>query len=257
MRYRIRSLTFIPLVALLTCGGCSWLFPKKVDLDLDYANTSLGFRNSGAFSPGRLYLWDQDENKLVVLSSDIPLSQSVPSTPSTLKATSVTGFSIEGKADVVTQFKADIEAEVKKKLNFSAENASRIDATGNMGAMTKAYRNLHESDVNAFTAWRVGDATDHPEHFKYVLLTDVVTASEESIDVSGEKSGGLGISVADEWGADIRVKIPKDVSASCSGERAVCYFDAVVYKVFLNEKNNLDYEPVGFSKEKLSQAFKK
>ena len=252
-----RFCILMSLLALGACGGTD--LPNaatRATVNLDYASTSLGYRNSGALSSGRLMLWDTAADELVTLQSDIPLGNRAPTPPVRLEATSVRGASISGSVDLPKTVNTRIATELRNNLTFSISDAVRINATGVYSGISQAYRDLIDEGVNAFSAWRVADVTGQPSRYKYVLVTDEIRASDELLALDKSFSSDASFSIVDTVEGEVKVIIPASNTAKCSGAGVICYVNVSVLKVFLNDDGNLDYSPASFNSEKLVKALR-
>lgn len=247
----------ILLILSFALVGCNGTTPTaRAVLDLDYANTSLGFRNSGALSAGRLLLWDQQEQTLVTLQSDIALATLPPTSPVNLEASSVQGVTVSASVSLTDEAQAAIASEVRNNVSFVVQDAVRLNSTRIYSGLSNAYEQLTASGVNAFAAWRVADATGSPDRFKYVLLIDEIRASSETLSYENSSTNSASFSIIDRVSGEIRVEIPSNSTAECSGENVTCYFNASVIRAFINENGNLDYSPAAFSRTALVDAFR-
>lgn len=238
--------------------GCADAPPAtRAVLDLDYASTSLGFRNSGALSAGRLLLWDQREQTLVTLQSDIALSSLPPTAPVKLEASSVQGVTVSASVNLTEEAQAAIASEIRSNVAFEVEDAVRLNSTRVYDGLSKAYRDLASSGVNAYAAWRVGDATGNPDRYKYVLLVDEIRASSESLSYQNSNTSSASFTIVDSVSGEIRVEIPSNSTAKCIGENVTCYFNVSVIRAFINDNGNLDYSPAAFSSSALVAALRK
>ncbi len=224
-------------------------------IGLDYASTSLGFRNSGALSPGRLMLWDTAEGELVDLERGIPMAVGSTTTPTDMQARDVNGVTIAAAGgDIGRAANGQIRAAVSRDLEIIVrEVATRT-------ALSQAYVARRNEDADPERAWRVADATGDPARYHYVLLVDPVRASSEQVRFVTETGGSVGVNIVNTAQGDISVRVPTDTQASCaqsSGDRPICFINAEVLKVFLNANRNLDYEPVGYSRAALSDALRR
>lgn len=254
-KYTMKRLLFVLAFALV---GCMDTPPTtRAILDLDYASTSLGFRNSGALSAGRLLLWDQQDQTLVTLQSDIALSTLPPTTPVKLEASSVQGVTVSASVKLTDEAQAAIASEVRSNVAFEVKDAVRLNSTRVYDGLSSAYRDLTASGVNAFAAWRVADATENPDRYKYVLLVDEIRASSENITYQNSSTSSASFTIVDSINGDIRVEIPSNSTAKCSGENVTCYFNASVIRAFINDTGNLDYSPAAFSTSALVDALRK
>ncbi|MEM8538427.1 MAG: hypothetical protein AAGF56_11285 [Pseudomonadota bacterium] len=264
----MRILLIIAGLALLP--GCFGNQTDVASLDMNFAKTSLGFRNTGNLSSGTLYLWDQAEgqNSLVRIASDIPLVERQPNPPGNRVATSVTGFAIQTSAQLTDAAIGEIQSEVINSVSFSSTNAITLENPQPERAMSATYaaqRREHEANPgetsNPFVSWRVADATQQPDRYKYVLLNNAVLASAESLSYNNEAGTTFDFDVPTGDGVNLNVRFNDSSSQSCTetvaGQRATCYISAKVYRVFLNEANNLDYAPVAASNNALADAFRR
>ncbi|MEL6753219.1 MAG: hypothetical protein AAFO57_04270, partial [Pseudomonadota bacterium] len=222
----------------------------------DYANTSLGYRNSGALSAGRLMLWDVQENDLITLAADVPVATLSPTPPVRLEATSIRGASFTASADIPETTSARISSEVRNNLSFSISDAVRINAAETYSAISRSYTTLISSGVNAFTAWRIADVTGMPDRYKFVLVTDEIRASDETVSLDSTFASGVEFAIEDTASGTVQVSIPSTTTAKCSGEEVICYVNVSVLTVFINDTGNLDYSPSGFDAIKLVNALR-
>ncbi|MBP7000530.1 hypothetical protein [Amaricoccus sp.] len=257
--------TFVCLIALAGCGGtptprAGGAPPGTAMIGLEYASTSLGFRNSGDLAPGRLYLWDLAGGDLVDIEAGIPLKVLSSSPPADRVASQVEGFTLAAGADVAGQARGEVRAAVSRDLRLDVTQASRDENADPRGAISAVYRARQAAGEDAFTGWRVRDATGNPDRYRYVLLVDPVRAASESVRFASQSGGSAGVGVVDTVVGSVEVSVPAETAASCrqsTGERPICFLNARVLRPFLNAANNLDYEPVAYSKEALSGAFRK
>ena len=217
----MRLVLFVVACALVGCTNTP--STTRAVLDLDYASTSLGFRNSGALSAGRLFLWDQQEQTLVTLQSDIELSTLPPTTPVKLQASSVQGVSVSASVNLTDEAQAAIASEVRSNVAFEVADAVRLNSTHIYDSLSRAYRDLVASGVNAHAAWRVSDATGNPNRFKYVLLVDEIRASSENLSYQNSSTNSASFTIVDSVSGEIRVEIPSNSTAKCSGQNVTCY----------------------------------
>jgi hypothetical protein len=261
--FRTRVAFLVGCLGMLAACGPTINTPTNgnvASIGLDYASTSLGFRNSGALSSGRLMLWDTEADDLVDLESDIPLPVSSLSPPADLAATNVNGVTVSSGLDLTGETIAEIGARVSGELVIDVRDATRETSSNAFTALSSAYRARQAEGVDAFRTWRVADATGNTERFRYVLLIDPVRAASESVRFKTEGGASVKVNVVDTAQGDISVSVADEAAARCrqaNAERAVCFVNAKVLRVFLNANGNLDYEPVSYSRSKLAQAFRK
>ncbi|MFZ5962305.1 hypothetical protein ACOXXX_05075 [Thalassococcus sp. BH17M4-6] len=249
-------LALLPLLFLLL-PACEPVQPTaRAAVNLDYARTSLGYRNSGALSAGRLLLWDAEDNSLVTLQSEIPLGTAAPTQPVQLEATSVRGVQISSSATLSDQASAAIASKIRDDLSFVVKDAVRVNSTQVHSGISDAYKALQASGVNAFRAWRIADVTGDRSRYRFVVLTDEIRASEEEIRLDQSAGGTASFSIVDQVAGNVTVTVPASTTAKCSGDGVVCYVNAMVLRVFLNDSGNLDYEPSSFNSERLVTALR-
>ena len=247
-----KLLLVIPFV-LAGCGG--EIATTRAVLNLDYASTSLGYRNSGALSAGRLLLWDQSEETLISLQSGIELSTLPPTTPVKLEASSVQGVTVSTSVNLTQEAQVAIASEVRSNVSFEISDAVRLNSTNIYDGLSAAYRDLSANGVNAYAAWRVADATGNSDRYKYVLLVDEIQASLERLSYENSNTNNFSFTVIDSVNGEIKVESPFNSTAQCIGQNVTCYFNAAVIEAFINEDGNLDYSPAAFSKSTLVDAF--
>ncbi|MCY4288761.1 MAG: hypothetical protein OXC63_09235 [Aestuariivita sp.] len=252
----MRRIFLILTFALASCVEVP--LTTRAVLNLDYASTSLGFRNSGALSAGRLFLWDQTDQTLVNIQSDIDLPTRPATNPVTLEASSVQGVTISASVGLTDDVHAEIASEVQSNIAFKVEDVVRLNNFQVHNGLSSAYRNLQASGVNAEASWRIRDSIDDRKRFSYVLIADEITASSESVTYRDSSSDSTSLTVFDSAiGEKINVEIPSYSTAKCSGEKVTCYFNVRVFKVRINKNGNLDYHPHGYNKTELVEAFRK
>jgi hypothetical protein len=258
--------TFLMIAALFSASACEQT-KNTASLDLNYARTSLGFRNSGDLSSGRLYLWDLNEENLTLIAAGIGLPERTPNQPGNREATSVSGFAIQAGADVNGQGVINISQKVEDSLSFSSTNALTIENNQLETAMSSTYsalRSQYQSDpsntANPYISWRVEDATSNQDRYKYVLLYNEVQASAEFLKFEGSIESSVSFDVPNGASGNVAVSITSTATQSCTetveGERAVCYINAKVYNVFLNDSRNLDYSPISTNNLDLAEALR-
>ncbi len=252
---------------LISTSGCLDRNSYVATLNLNYAKTSLGFRNTGALSAGRLYLWDQNDNSLVIIASGIPLPELPPGTPGDREANDVNSFAIQTRAELTSQTSSDIAIEVRSELSFLSRNALIVENRFLESAISAVYTELkrtHEKNPdetpNPFVSWRVEDATGNPERFKYILLYNEVRASEEMLKFKDSVGDSVSFDIPTGDAGSISVSIAASTTQSCKeteiGERTVCYINAKAYRVFLKKNGNLDYSPISVSNLALASALR-
>lgn len=255
-----RSFLFIGALALSGCNLWSTqpvVSANSVSVGLDFANTSLGYRNSGLYSPGRLYLWDQERNELTRIAQSVDLPEIGRTGPQTMEASRVGGFSLVTSATLPDTATAEIATRIERDLSFRIADAERVRNGRIYSAISEAYRRTIDEGVDAYRAWRVEDAVTQPSRYKYVLIIEPIYATSETITLDNTASGEASFTVASEELGAISVEIPETATASCSGAQALCYFDVAVMTASLNDNRNLDYTPAAYSSAALSEAFRK
>lgn len=250
---------YLSLIGSLFLTGCMTNEPasRQATLNLDYASTSLGYRNSGALSAGQLYLWDQVDNQLVSLDPAIPLAEVGRSTPANLQAENVSGVEVSINGELSTAAKASIGHTVSTKVSFAVTDAVRVTTAQVYSAISQAYVNLGATGVDAFRAWRIADVTSNPDRYKFVLLIDPVLASNEELSINNKNSSGASFSITDKILGNVKVDIPQSTTARCSGTAVTCYLNARVMTVFINASGRLDYQPAALDRAKLSAALRR
>jgi hypothetical protein len=253
-----RVMKKICLAVTFVVIGCDAPATKttRAVLDLDYASTSLGYRNSGALSAGRLFLWDQVDGTLVSLQSGIQLSTLQPTNPVKLEASSVQGVTVSASIGLTQEVEAEVASEVRSKVSFEVNDGVRLNSTRIYDGLSAAYRELSASGTNAYAAWRVEDATKNPERYKYVLLVDEVQASSEVLTYNNTETNRLSFRVVDAFNGEVLVESPSDSTAKCSGQKVVCYVNVSVLRAFINPNGGLDYSPSAFDRSQLVKAFR-
>ncbi|MEM6899811.1 MAG: hypothetical protein AAF583_08580 [Pseudomonadota bacterium] len=250
----MKKLLLVVPFLLASCGGDT--ATTRAVLDLDYASTSLGYRNSGALSAGRLLLWDQSEGTLITLQSGIQLNTLPPTTPVKLEASSVQGVTVSASVNLTQEAQAAIASEVRSNVSFEISDAVRLNSTNIYDGLSDAYRDLSMNGVNAYAAWRVGDATGNSDRYKYVLLVDEIQASSEQLSYENSSTNSFSFTIVDSVSGEIKVEAPSNSTAQCSGQNVTCYINAAVIKAFINEAGNLDYSPAAFNKRLLVDALR-
>lgn len=250
----MRNVIYIFLFILIGCGGD--VSTTRAVLDLDYSSTSLGYRNSGALSAGRLLLWDQTEGTLISLQSDIELSTLPPTTPVKLEASAVQGVTVSASVELTQEAEAAIASEVRRNVSFEVNDAVRLNSTKIYDGLSAAYRALAANGVNGYAAWRVEDATANSGRYKYVLLIDEIQASSESLSYENSTTTNFSFTVVDSVNGEIKIESPSNSTAKCSGQSVTCYINVSVIRAFINSNGNLDYSPAAFDKSELVSALR-
>ncbi len=250
--------TLITLGTILLLVACSTGGSKSVTTNLDFANTSLGFRNSGLLAPGRLMLWDTETNDLITLATNIKMKANSARSKTTLKASQVRGIEIGASASLSTQDEASIKAAVQNKVEFTVQEARRVNRTGQFSAVSAAYIEAKNNGEDPFKSWRLDEATApaNQDRYKIVLLDSEVRASSEEITIGGEAGIDGKLTVAGEGQGGIDVSFPRSTTASCKGENVTCYISATVVTPVIQKNGNLGYKRGPFDREALSAALR-
>lgn len=248
--------TLITLGTILLLAACDTGGPKSVTTNLDYANTSLGFRNSGLLAPGRLMLWDTQTNDLITLATNIKMKANSSRTRTTLKASQVRGIEIGAGASLTSQDEANIKAAVENKVEFTVKEARRVNRTEQFSAVSATYIEAKNNGEDPFTAWRLDEAVADPGRYKIVLLDSEIKANSEEITIGGTAGIDAKLTVAGEGQGGIDVSFPRSTTASCAGDQVPCYINATVVTALLKSNGNLSYRRAAFDREALSAALR-
>jgi hypothetical protein len=252
-------------LAVLSLSGCieadvSGAAPvARAGVILDYANTSLGFRNSGALNEGRLMLWDRQENTISDLRTDIPLTEIRATAPATLNASGVNGFALSGGAMLGGQVGLEIAAAVSNQIAIAAVDAVRVTTSDGVTAVTDAFRRSTAAGEDPQSAWQIDSALAERERYRYVLLVDPVRAGSESVAFANEQSAASSVTLIDTALGQVSVSLPHNVSASCraaGSERATCFINAIALSVFQRRDGQPGFRSVGYSRAELSAALR-
>ncbi|TPW33147.1 hypothetical protein FJU08_00855 [Martelella alba] len=243
-------------VLLIFLVGCT----KSAIVDLDYVQTSLGYRNSGALAPGKIFLWDNAQNTLVDLHSMARLGAEPYAAPASYRASSVRGFSVAlggqtgGLKPSVT---ADISGAVSNNISYAVDDAIRVNNNRVYSAMAEAYVDMGE---DRYRLWHV-DELRSGARYKLVLLVDPVLASKETLtfDNTAVANGHLSLKSATE--GTITIKFPDASTSSCRASgatRAACFINAFVMDAWVKPDTLLGFSPAtGYDPTALSEAFRK
>lgn len=246
-------------LSALVLAGCSET--ATVTPVLEYAHTSLGYRNSGLLTAGELYIWDLQQNSLIPIGSADEFELRTKTDPTTLEAKNVRGFDVEISANAkVEQISADFKSSFKSKLNneffFKAENASARTYKNTYGAISSEYRKLGE---DGYRLWRVKDLLQK-SRFKLVAVVGIVTATKEELSIKKDFENEFTLNVEGVGDTKFKVNFPNNTYGKCSGKNAICYFKVAVMDVSLGANKTLEYVPSSssdYSNASLSEAFRK
>ncbi len=227
---------FSSLLFLSSCGS-------PINVDLNYAHTSLGYRNSGQLADGQIYIWDKEANTLSDLRSPATLKVASRRVPTTLVASQVKGFELTGKTELPEIVKAEATAKVQNGTKFLAESASRVTNSAVYSSVSAAYAALRSEGVDAYSAWKIDLLRSNRKRYKLVVLVDPVYADKEESSINKDVEGAFSVSSQGGHNGQYQIKIPNNVSASCSGKAALCYINTAVLNVRVKEDGNLDYVP--------------
>jgi len=248
----MRRLIIAAAIPALLCG-CTQ--DESLSIGLNYAATDLGYRNSGALNPGKLFIWDIVNNELIDLRSTIGLQAHSTTRPANLEAKNVKGFEINGGVNLPSTATASVETAVSRSVSFIAKDAVREDNAQIYSSISESYAALGDS---GYRAWRI-DELRKRQAYKLVVLLDPTYAREEQVAINGSVSASGNLTV-NSVGGNISVKVPRESNASCSAAgdiRATCFINVAVLDVFVNDNGNLDYQPArGVDRSKLPEAFR-
>ncbi|WP_176085794.1 hypothetical protein [Martelella sp. HB161492] len=251
----MNKLAFASLL-LFFLAGCS----KSAIVDLNYAQTNLGYRNSGGLAPGKIFLWDSEDNKLVDLHTIASLGSEPLAAPASYRASSVRGYSVAlgGQSPGINPaVEADISGAVSRNISYTVEDAIRVNNNKIYTAMKDAYTALGE---DGYRLWHVDDLRSGPR-YKLVLLVDPVLASRETLtyDKSAVANGRFTLKTAAI--GKITLTFPNTGTSSCKAagsERAACFINAFVLDAWVKPDKLLGFSPAtDFDPSALSSAFRK
>ncbi|MEP0944689.1 MAG: hypothetical protein ABJH63_13715 [Rhizobiaceae bacterium] len=257
-----------PLALLLAtvAVGCHHKKVTTVPINLDYARTNLGYRNSGLIDAGSLYFWDMKENELVSLARDIPLTERKSSSTTSIEAKNIQGIEIGLQADIPRAVTGQIKAAIRNNYIFLVNKANKATSSKRFDAISKTYTQLRESGQDPYFVWRVSDLVSDPGRYKLVLAESPVYAESESLQFQSGGDGSISVQSPNNEKLSFDVKAPKERSAKCSGSPAQCFINLLVIDVRLKDSEDesgnpvrtIDYRPSrGIDREKLPEALRK
>ncbi len=248
---------FRALAIAFICVSISSCAENRVTANVDYTKTSLGFRNSGALTAGKLYLWDTKRNELTDLRTPVELDERSKTNPATLTATSVSGFKLTGDAKVSDVALSQVALDFSRTATFEAKNAVRVDNYNIYTALSKAYKALRASGVDNYQAWHIGDIKSDHDRYKFVLTVDPVYATEETLSFNSPNSTSGKLIVSGTDVGKVEVSVPDNATATCKGQAAQCFVGLAVLDVYVKDDGNLEYVPNGaYDRDKLSDALR-
>ncbi len=218
---------------LLVACGCGPDVKSRVSVELDYAPTSLGFRNSGALEPGQLMIWDRTNNSLTDIGSDIALQNVSEGPPRDLETNFVDAVKLNAGFNLTDSAKAQAGLAVSQNLKFIVKDAVRQKTSSPNVAMKEALRAQEQNNADAAESWRLEEVLAEPDRYAYVLLTDPVLAMSETITFGSDSTTSSELTITDAVQGQITVSLPKNVMASCkaaSQVRVQCFIAAKVLR---------------------------
>jgi len=242
------------LLAAILLASCADTYTAN----LEFARaTGLGYRNVGLFTVGSLYLWDSEQNTLILLDDNVPLVPR-PSTeePTLIVSTEVRGISVVGRG-VTPANEASAELAVGRQVQFRAEGAVRERYSSVYTGLSSTYVAQLAAGDDVRTRWRVDDASRLDSPLRYVVITGLVRADLTRTIIGGidsESAGTFRVSVP-ELGS-INVQFTNAQSSECAGDQAPCFFEVTVLKPYIGESGTLQYQPVPADLDRLSDAFR-
>lgn len=247
------------VAAALLLAACGVTATPK----FDYARTSLGYRNSGLLGEGRVFFWDTDQNELINLGDSVPLTVSRRVGPQDMDARNVRGFDVKvsgaPNAAIARAVEADVAAYLSNESAFEVKNAEREISVDPRGGLYKTYAEIQPDD-GAYR-WRVRELDSNPRRYKLVVITDPVYATSESISVGGKAGGNVKISVPAIARGDVTINLSDARQASCTGQRALCFFNVFVAEGALVNVDGVQKLRLrgtdNVSRDKLTEAFRK
>jgi hypothetical protein len=256
---------FTLLLSILVVG-CDHNKATTVPVNLDYARTSLGYRNSGLLESGSLFFWDTQENELVSLYSGVPLTERKAPNTTSIEAKNIQGIEVGLEAEIPKVVSGQIKAAIRNNYVFVVNKANRATSSKRYSAISASYEELLIAGQDPYISWRVRDLVSKPKRYKLVLAVSPVYAESESLQFQSGGNGTISVQSPDNRKASFTVKAPKDRSAKCSGTPALCFINLWVLDVELkrtidensDEQRTLHYQPsIGIDSEKLPEALRK
>lgn len=254
---------------LMICGmlvsGCHHDI-KTVPVNLDYARTSLGYRNSGLLRPGSLFLWDTQTNELVSLSSDVVLPEVKPNSKTSIEAKNIRGIEVGLQAELPSVVAGEIKAAIRNNYVFVVNNATRATSQKRYSAISKTYATLRQDGQDPYNLWRIDDLAGNSSRYKMVLAESPVYADSETLQFLSGGDGSIKIKSPANQDVTFTVKAPREDAAKCSGQPALCFINLFVLDVLLNTTTDqngqtvqkLGYRPSsGVDREMLPEALRK
>ncbi|MGX1098273.1 hypothetical protein [Amorphus sp. MBR-141] len=253
----MRTVAAVVAVGCLVLAGCE-TYPTASP-DFSFTKTSLGYRNSGLLSEGRIYFWDTETNELLDLGDSVELRTIGKVGPQKFEARNLAGFELVASADLAPAAKAEVSAYISSNFAFEVENAEKEESDNPLDAVLAKYRDIQPS--NGYYRWRVAELTSDPRRYKLVVIKDPVYATKELISIDNNAGASGSIDVPTDAVGTVKVKISRTASALCEGARALCFVNVHVAEASLNQtagEKTLDLRTTDrISSENLSAAFRK
>tara|TARA_R110002020_G_scaffold88345_3_gene217045 strand:- start:1730 stop:2497 length:768 start_codon:yes stop_codon:yes gene_type:complete len=253
----MRVAAAVVVIGCLALAGCD-TYPTASP-DFNFTKTSLGYRNSGLLSEGRIFFWDTDTNELIDLGDHVELRTTRTVGPQKFEAKNLSGFELTGSADLTPSAKAEVSAYISRNFAFEVAGAEKEESANPLDAVLAKYAEIQPA--NGYFRWRVEELTSDPQRYKLVVIKDPVYATRERISVNDEAGASGSIDVPTEAIGKVKVKISRAASALCEGTRALCFVNVHVAEARLNRtvgERTLDLRTANrVSSEKLSAAFRK
>lgn len=253
------------MLAAMTVG-CHHNQATTVPVNLDYARTNLGYRNSGLLESGNLYLWDMQRNELVSLYTGIPLTEKKSPTTTSIEAKNIQGIEVGLNAEIPKAVTGQIKAAIRNNYVFVVNKANKATSSKRFTAISSTYSQLRNDGQDPFFTWRVNDLASNPQRYKLVLAESPVYAESESLQFQSGGDGSISVKSPNDEDVSFTVKAPRDRSAKCSGSPALCFINLLVIDVRLKESTDESGNPVrtidyrtstGIDREKLPEALRK
>ena len=195
--------TLIALGAALFCAAC-FGSAQTVPVNLDFSRTNYGFINSGGYTAGSLFEWDQAGNQLTFLGN-VP-GFDTPENPDNqnIIAQYQAGVALGGEFEQFASVSAD--AAIRRRSAFEIENGHRVPFNNVYSRLTGFLGDDARAGGSIMQEWGMIDAIGNPDT-KYVIVLDVTYGDKINLLIEGEAKVGGGFSVPLQGDKNLEIKI--------------------------------------------------
>lgn len=252
------SFSIPPLLLMSALFGC-FRAPSTVPVNLDYAETSRGYLNSGSYQAGSLFRWhkgqEADDLGYLVYIGDLegfeePLERDVTEKDTAFYSR---GAKVHLDPKLKIPVNVDLDAEIAKRSVFYLTNFQRQKSAGYLTRTTDHIKYSNEGPdgqrilktpeelENLLLEWNYWEAVKDPNQF-YILVTDVTYGDSLSLVVDKKVVNDLTVEVP-SVGGKIRFDLVGKDLRELKGDFKELLFRVDVLDPCLKENDDNGFNP--------------